>query len=79
MTTQLTAITSPPRAPTAGDHLQGFAVAAVGTVVGAVLTPFLALAWVAVQPVLVLAVALRSRSLDRADAAAAETAHRAAA
>jgi hypothetical protein len=79
MTTPLVAISSPPRAPTAGDHVQGFVAAIVGTVVGAILTPFIALAWVAFQPVLAVVVALRARELDRTDAVAAATADRAAA
>jgi hypothetical protein len=79
MTTPLVAISSPPRAPTPGDHVQGFVVAVVGTVLGAILTPFVALAWVAIQPVLALVVALRARELDRTDAVAAATADRAAA
>jgi hypothetical protein len=61
MTTHLTALSSPPAAPRAGDHVLGFAIAAVATVVGAILTPFLALAWVALQPVLPLLLALRGR------------------
>lgn len=79
MTTQLTAITSPPRTHRALDHFQGLAVALVATCVGAILTPFVALAWVAVQPVLVIAVALRAASLDRADAASTAADQRAAA
>jgi hypothetical protein len=61
MTTHLTALSSPPAAPRAGDHVLGFAIAALATVVGAILTPFLALAWVALQPVLPLVLALRGR------------------
>lgn len=79
MTTQLTAITSPPQAPRALDHVHGFGVAVAATCVGAILTPFVALAWVAAQPILVIAVALRAASLDRADAASTAADQRAAA
>jgi hypothetical protein len=79
MTTPLVAISSPPRAPTAVDHVQGLVVAVVVTVLGAIVTPFVALAWVAVQPVLAFGVALRARELDRTDSVAAATADRAAA
>jgi hypothetical protein len=61
MTTHLTALPTPPAEPRATDHALGFAVAALATVLGAILTPFLALAWVALQPILPIALALRAR------------------
>ena len=66
-----TAITSPPRQPTLADHALGFVVAIVTTIVGAVLTPFLALAFVAAQPILVVGAFLRAHEEDAAIAAAA--------
>jgi hypothetical protein len=61
MTTHLTALTSPPAAPRAADSVAGFGIAALATVIGAILTPFLALAWVAAQPVLPIVLALGVR------------------
>lgn len=78
MTTHLTALSTPPAAPRAGDHVLGFAIAAVATAVGAILTPFLALAWVALQPILPLLVALGGRRASD-DAAAHHASGRAAA
>jgi hypothetical protein len=75
MTTPLVAITTPPRPPSAADHVLGFVVAVATTVAGAILTPFLALAFVAAQPILVVAVALRARAEEAADQAASAARH----
>jgi hypothetical protein len=71
MTVPFTTITTPPRPPTFADHVTGLAVAFGATILGAVLTPLLALAWIAVQPALPFVVALRARSVRAAGVTAA--------